>query len=189
MSAQKQQQQQKGSSPKRELEADFLFNKHIVRTFSYAAAGFGFGLATSLLFKNKAGMTVFFSGVGAGYGATNLFDDLNHFRKYKSLGQNQLQGQGLEQLERRGAQLGQGLENAKNQAKGTADQAQNKLREGAQNLKEQGNDVARQAKNAGEQAYSKASQGVQNAKEQAKSTAEHLQNKANESLQNAKRRD
>jgi len=196
MSAQKQQQQQ-GSTSKRELEADFLFNQHIVRTVGYTAAGFGFGLATSLLFKHKAGMTVFFSGAGAGYGASNFFNDLNHFRQYKSLGQSQgqyqRQSQGFEQLERKGAQLGQGLENAKNQAKGAAEQVQNKLSQGAQNLKEQGRDVAGQAKNAGEQAYNKASEGLQNAKEQAKNVAgqakgaaEHAQNKASEGLQNVK---
>jgi len=114
-------------SLKREEKADFLFNQHIVRTVAYTGAGFGFGLLASLLFKHKAGMTLFFAGAGAGYGGANFINDLKIFRNNRNwLNQAQSQKQGNEELTKQ-------LANKVSQtAKGVEETGKNLAREASQ---------------------------------------------------------
>jgi len=140
---------------RREEKADFLFNQHIVRTVAYTAAGFGVGMLASLLFKHKAGMTLFFAGTGAGYGGANFINDLSVFRRNRNwLGPNQTQTQGQSQdqrrFERRDDTLGQGAQKIKENVKEGAEDVSrfmsNKVNQAARGVDEVGRDLADKAK-------------------------------------------
>ncbi len=122
---------------RREEKADYLFNQHIVRTVAYTGAGFGFGLLASLLFKHKAGMTLFFAGTGAGYGGANFVNDLKVFRRNKNWttpSQN-----APNKLERKVDEVKEG---AKEGAEDLSKRAANKVNEVARGVEQTGKKVS-----------------------------------------------
>jgi hypothetical protein len=124
----KQQAKSKDQVPTRELQADFHFNQHIFRTVAYTAAGFGFGLASSLLFKHKAGMTIFFAGAGAGYGSADFVNELHRFRNQRSPTQiNKREGGASSQIREK-------LDRTTDNLKGDLQQAKNKVERGVEDV-------------------------------------------------------
>ena len=109
--------------PTRDLQADFHFNQHIFRTIAYTAAGFGLGMASSLLFKHKAGMTIFFAGAGAGYGASGFANELQTFKNKRNPTEITRRQGGPSQFERTADNL-----------KGDLQQAKNKVERGVENV-------------------------------------------------------
>jgi len=150
----KQQTKSKDQVPTRDLQADFHFNQHIFRTIAYTAAGFGFGMVSSLLFKHKAGMTIFFAGAGAGYGSAGFVNELHTFKNKRNPTEiNRRQG-GPSQLERTADSL-----------KGDLQQAKNKVERGVENaggkIADQVSQTARGAEEWARNASEKAQQHFQ----------------------------
>jgi len=136
---------------KREEKADFLFNQHIVRTIAYTGAGFGIGMLASLLFKHKAGMTLFFAGTGAGYGGANFINDLRVFRRNKNwLAQSQGQTQDQRRFDRkediRGGNPSQLKENVQQGAEDVSRFMANKVNQTAKGVDEFGRNLSDKAK-------------------------------------------
>jgi len=126
----KQQTKSKEQIPTRDLQADFHFNQHLFRTVAYTAAGFGLGMASSLLFKHKAGMTIFFAGAGAGYGSADFVNDLKRFRNQR----------GPTQIKREGgasSQISEKLDRTADNLKGDLQKAKNKVERGVEDVSSQ----------------------------------------------------
>jgi len=123
----KEKQPTKEQVPSRDLQADFHFNQHIFRTLAYTAAGFGVGMLSSLFFKHKAGMTLFFAGTGAGYGGANFFNELHSFRNKRNDTQ-------INRREGGQSQIRDQLERTADQLKGDLQQAKNKVERGVEDV-------------------------------------------------------
>jgi len=154
----KQQTKSKEQVPTRDLQADFHFNQHLFRTVAYTAAGFGLGMVSSLLFKHKAGMTIFFAGAGAGYGGADFVNDLHKFRNQR----------GPTQIKREGgasSQINEKLNRTADNLKGDLQQAKNKVERGVEDVSGQVagkiNQTARGAEEWARNASEKATQHFQ----------------------------
>jgi len=150
----KQQTKSKEQIPARDLQADFHFNQHIFRTIAYTAAGFGLGMVSSLLFKHKAGMTIFFAGAGAGYGSAGFVNELQNFRNKRNPTEITRRQGGPSQFERTTDSL-----------KGDLQQAKNKVERGVENVEgkiaDQVSQTARGAEEWARNASEKAQQHFQ----------------------------
>jgi len=165
---------------RRELEADFLFNQHLFRTLAYTGAGFGFGLLTSLLFKHKAGMTVFFAGTGAGYGASGFVNDLSHFIRFKNMSQSQ----GQDKIANKARDLKDGARDMARDLKEGAKDKTRDLRQGAKDLKEGAKDKVRDLKEGARDMTSNLREGAKDLKEGAKDKAKDLKENAKDAAAN-----